>query len=238
MAQMLKRSALDTSYLLKYTSIPIVSPAMLTQPRRGQPCSRHKLERKMTASLETAPAAGTRTEWKLDPTHTLVEFSAKHLMISTVKGRIADVQGSIFIDEQNPQDSSVEVTLNAASIDSRTEMRDQHLRSADFLDVEKYPQIRFKSTRIEGDRTEFKLTGDLTIRDVTKEITLDVQFEGQTKDPWGGERVGFSANGKIDRRDFGLTWNMLLETGGLTVGNDIKVSIEVEAVKVAEGDSQ
>jgi polyisoprenoid-binding protein YceI len=187
----------------------------------------------MTASLETAPAAGTRTEWKLDPTHTLVEFSAKHLMISTVKGRIADVEGSIFIDEQNPQESSVEATLNAASIDSRTEMRDQHLRSADFLDVEKYPQIRFKSTRIEGDRKEFKLTGDLTIRDVTKEITLDVQFEGQTKDPWGGERVGFSATGKIDRRDFGLTWNVLLETGGLTVGNDIKISIEVEAVKVA-----
>jgi polyisoprenoid-binding protein YceI len=206
---------------------------MLTQPRRGQPCSRHKLERKMTASLETAPVAATRTEWKLDPTHTLVEFSAKHLMISTVKGRIADVKGSIFIDEQNPQDSSVEATLNAASIDSRTEMRDQHLRSADFLDVEKYPQIRFKSTRIEGDRKEFKLTGDLTIRDVTREITLDVQFEGQTKDPWGGERVGFSANGKIDRRDFGLTWNVLLETGGLTVGNDIKINIEVEAVKVA-----
>jgi polyisoprenoid-binding protein YceI len=99
----------------------------------------------MTASLETAPAAGTRTEWKLDPTHTIVEFSAKHLMISTVKGRIADVEGSIFIDEQNPENSSVEATLNAASIDSRTEMRDQHLRSADFLDVEKYPQIRSRA---------------------------------------------------------------------------------------------
>src|SRR5205085_10572012 len=102
---MLKRTALDTSYLLKYTSIHIVSPLCSTQPWRGQPSSRHKLETIMTASLQTAPAAGTRTEWKLDPTHTLVEFSAKHLMISTVKGRIADVQGSIFIDEQNPQDS-------------------------------------------------------------------------------------------------------------------------------------
>ena len=186
----------------------------------------------MTASVETAPAAGTRTEWRLDPTHTHVEFSAKHLMISTVKGRITDVAGSIFIDERTPKNSSVEVTLNAATIDTRTDQRDQHLRSGDFLDVEKYPQIRFKSTRIEGDRNEFKLTGDLTIRDVTREVTLNVQFEGQTKDPWGGERVGFSANGKIDRRDFGLTWNMLLEGGGLTVGNDIKISIEVEAVKV------
>src|SRR6478752_1938274 len=190
------------------------------------------MEREMTPSVETAPAAGTRTEWKLDPTHTHVEFSAKHLMISTVKGRITDVSGSIFIDERTPTNSSVDVTLNAATIDTRTDQRDQHLRSGDFLDVEKYPQILFKSTRIEGDRNEFKLTGDLTIRDVTREVTLDVQFEGQTKDPWGGERVGFSANGKIDRRDFGLTWNMLLEGGGLTVGNDIKISIEVEAVKV------
>jgi polyisoprenoid-binding protein YceI len=187
----------------------------------------------MTAAVETAPATGTRTEWKLDPTHTIVEFSAKHLMITTVKGRITDIEGSIFTDEKNPKNSSVQATLNAISIDTRTEQRDQHLRSADFLHVEKYPTIGFKSTRIEGDNKEFKLTGDLTIRDVTREITLDVQFEGQTKDPWGGERVGFSAQGKIDRREFGLTWNQLLETGGLAVGNDIKINIEVEAVKVS-----
>jgi polyisoprenoid-binding protein YceI len=187
----------------------------------------------MTPAVETAPATGTRTEWKLDPTHTIVEFSAKHLMITTVKGRITDIEGSIFTDEKNPKNSSVQATLNAISIDTRTEQRDQHLRSADFLHVEKYPTIGFKSTRIEGDKKEFKLTGDLTIRDVTREITLDVQFEGQTKDPWGGERVGFSAQGKIDRREFGLTWNQLLETGGLAVGNDIKINIEVEAVKVS-----
>jgi len=191
------------------------------------------MEREMTPAVETAPAAGTRTEWKLDPTHTLVEFSAKHLMITTVKGRITDVEGSIFVDEKNPTKSSVQATLKAASLDTRTDQRDQHLRSGDFLDVEKYPDIRFKSTRIEGDRNEFKLTGDLTIRDVTREVTLDVQFEGQTKDPWGGERAGFSAKGKIDRRDFGLTWNVLLEGGGLTVSNDIKINIEVEAVKVS-----
>jgi polyisoprenoid-binding protein YceI len=185
----------------------------------------------MTATVET-PASGTKTQWKLDPTHTLVEFSAKHLMITTVKGRIADVEGAIYIDENDPSKSTVEATLNVQSIDTRTDQRDNHLRSADFLDVEKYPQIKFRSTRIEGDREEFKLTGDLTIRDVTRPITLDVKFEGQQKDPWGGERIGFSANGKFDRRDFGLTWNVILETGGLTVGNDIKVAIEVEAVKV------
>jgi polyisoprenoid-binding protein YceI len=185
----------------------------------------------MTATVQPAPA-GAKTAWKLDPTHTLVEFSAKHLMITTVKGRISDLEGTIYTDEKDPKSSSVEVTLKAGSIDTRTDQRDQHLRSADFLNAEKYPELKFRSTRIEGDRSEFKLTGDLTIRDVTRPITLDVRFEGETKDPWGGERVGFSATGKIDRRDFGLTWNQLLETGGVAVGNEIKMVVEVEAVKV------
>ena len=186
----------------------------------------------MTATIQTAPAAGAKTAWKLDPAHTIVEFSAKHLMITTVKGRITDIEGIIYTDEKNPKDSSVEATLKAVSLDTRTDQRDQHLRSADFLDVVKYPEIRFRSTRIQGDKPSFKLTGDLTIRDVTKPITLDVEFEGETKDPWGGERVGFSATGKIDRRDFGLTWNQALETGGVVVGNEIKINLEVEAVKI------
>ena len=185
------------------------------------------------SAVQTAPETGSKTTWKLDPAHTLVEFSAKHLMITTVKGRITDLEGTISADENDPENSSVEVSLKAASIDTRTEQRDNHLRSADFLDVENFPAIAFKSTGIEGNRHEFKLTGDLTIRGVTKPITLDVTYEGQTKDPWGGERIGFSAKGKLDRRDFGLTWNVLLETGGLTVGNEIKINVEVEAVKAA-----
>jgi polyisoprenoid-binding protein YceI len=187
----------------------------------------------MTATAQTAPTIGTKTTWKLDPSHTTVEFSAKHLMITTVKGRIADVAGTISIDDKNPQNSSVEATLNAASLDTRTDQRDQHLRSADFLDVEKFPEIKFRSTRIQGGKDSFKLTGDLTIRDVTKPITLDVEFEGATTDPWGGERVGFSANGKIDRREFGLTWNQALEAGGVVVGNDVKISLEAQAVKTS-----
>ena len=186
----------------------------------------------MTAPVQTAPATGAKTTWKLDPAHTIVEFSAKHLMITTVKGRFTDVEGFINIDEKTPKNSSVEATLKAASIDTRTDQRDQHLRSGDFLHAEQYPEIKFRSTGIEGDRKEFKLRGDLTIRDVTRPVTLNVQFEGQTKDPWGSERVGFSASGKIDRRDFGLTWNQALETGGVVVGNEIKIGIEVEAVKV------
>lgn len=187
----------------------------------------------MTAILQTAPAPAARTTWKLDPAHTLVEFSAKHLMITTVKGRITDVEGTIISDDHDPKNASVEVTLKAASIDTRTDQRDQHLRSADFLDVEKYPEIKFRSTRIQGDKESFRLTGDLTIRDVTRSITLDATFEGRTKDPWGGERIGFSASGKFDRREFGLTWNQALETGGVVVGNDIKINIEVEAVATA-----
>jgi len=187
----------------------------------------------MTATIETAPGATTKTTWKLDPSHTLVEFSAKHLMITTVKGRITDVEGTIVMDERNPRNSSVEATLKAVSIDTRTEQRDQHLRSADFLNAELFPEIKFRSTGIEGDKDSFKLTGDLTIRDVTRPITLDIRFEGQQTDPWGGERIGFSGSGKIDRRDFGLTWNQALETGGVVVGNDVKISLEVEAVKAA-----
>jgi polyisoprenoid-binding protein YceI len=186
----------------------------------------------VTANVQTAPAGGIKTTWKLDPAHTLVEFSAKHLMITTVKGRITDVEGTIVSDGEGPKNSSVEVTHKAASLDTRTEQRDQHLRSADFLDVEKYPEIKFRSTRIEGDKESFKMTGNLTIRGVTRPVTLVASFEGRTRDPWGGERIGFSASGKIDRREFGLTWNQALEAGGVVVGNDIKINLEIEAVAV------
>lgn len=183
--------------------------------------------------MATAPSTAlTLTTWELDPAHTLVEFSAKHMMITTVKGRFTDVSGTIHADEQNPSRSSVEATIKAASIDTRTEQRDQHLRSADFLDVEHYPDITFKSTRVEAiDKEHYRVIGDLTIRGTTRPVTLDTTFEGRGKDPWGGERAGFSATTKIDRREFGLTWNQALEAGGVLVGNEIKISIEVEAVK-------
>src|SRR5438105_2004736 len=175
----------------------------------------------MSATLTAPVTEATTTTWKIDPSHTNVEFSAKHLMIATVRGRISNVEGSIYADERNPANSSVEVSLKAATLDTRIDQRDQHLRSADFLDVEKFPDITFNSTRVEGKKDEFKLYGDLTIRGTTKPIVLDVTFEGRTKDPWGGERIGFSARGKIDRREFGLTWNQALETGGVVVGNEI-----------------
>jgi len=180
----------------------------------------------MTATASPA----TRTTWKLDPTHTTIEFVAKHMMITTVKGRFTEFDGTIVADEENVADSQVDVTMKAASLDTRVEQRDQHLRSADFLDVENYADVAFKSTRVEGEKEKFKLTGDLTIRGTTRPVTLDVTFEGTGKDPWGGTRSSFSAHGKIDRRDYGLTWNVALETGGILVSNEVKINIEAQAV--------
>jgi polyisoprenoid-binding protein YceI len=177
----------------------------------------------------TAPT-GTRTTWKLDPSHTTIEFVAKHMMITTVKGRFAELEGTIAADEADFENSQVEATLKTASLDTRVDQRDTHLKSADFLDVDNHPDVTFKSTSISGAKEHFKLTGDLTIRGTTRPITLDVTFEGTGKDPWGGTRSSFSAKGKIDRRDYGLTWNVALETGGILVSNEIKINIEAQAV--------
>ena len=185
-------------------------------------------------STATETAVST---WNIDPAHTTIEFSAKHMMITTVKGRIADVRGAIVVNESDPAASHVEVEMDAKTLDTRSEQRDQHLRSADFLDVDTYPQVTFRSKRIEGARArpgrEFTVVGDLSIRGVTKEVTLDVTYEGRGKDPWGGERVSFSADTKIDRREWGLTWNAALEAGGVLVSNDIKLHLEVQAVKAS-----
>ena len=183
--------------------------------------------------MTSTAIAGNRTTWTIDPAHSTIEFVAKHMMITTVKGRFAEFEGTIVADEENLADSSVEVTMQAASIDTRSEQRDGHLRSADFLDVENYPEVTFRSTRVEGTKEEFKLTGDLTIRGVTRPITLDVTFGGEGKDPWGGTRASFSAHGKFDRRDFGLTWNVALETGGILVSNEVKINIEAQVVAQA-----
>ena len=188
----------------------------------------------MATSQRGAGAAGL-TRWELDPAHTTVEFSAKHMMITTVKGRFSDVSGTIEADEAHPDRSSAEASIDAASVDTRNEQRDTHLRSADFFDVEQNPVISFRSKRVEGaagkagDR--FKVIGDLTIRGTTKEVTLDTTYEGKIRDMEGKERAGFSATTSIDRRDFGLVWNQALETGGLLVGNEISIEIEAEAVE-------
>jgi polyisoprenoid-binding protein YceI len=176
----------------------------------------------------------SRTKWQIDASHSTAEFAVKHLMISTVKGRFGDVTGTVTVDEANPAKADVQVSIGVGSIDTREQKRDAHLRSADFFDVEKFPKIAFTGTRVEGPTDgEFKLVGDLTIRDVTRPVTLNVEAAGQVKDPWGGERAGFSATTRINRKDFGLNWNMALEAGGVMVGEEVKISIEIELVKQA-----
>ncbi len=177
--------------------------------------------------------------WQIDPAHTHIHFSVRHLMISTVRGRFNEFSGTIEFDENNPLNSTVDLTINAASIDTREQKRDDHLRSPDFFEVEKYPHITFKSKRIEqtGDKTGH-LIGDLTIRDVTKEVTLDVEYAGQAKSPWGATSAGFTASAPINREDFGLKWNQALETGGFLVGDKIKIDIEVELIEQPETDAE
>ncbi len=175
------------------------------------------------------------TTWEIDPNHTTVEFAVKHMMFTTVRGRFKDVKGTIQADESNPSNSSVSVEIAAASIDTGVADRDGHLKSADFLDVENYPTITFRSKRVEGasakEGDRFKVTGDLTIRGTTLEVTLDCTYGGMGTDPWGGTRAGAQATAEIDRREWGLKWNQALETGGILVGNNVKMEIEVQAVK-------
>ena len=183
--------------------------------------------------MSSAAAQQTGTTWKIDPAHSSVEFSVRHLMITTVRGRLTGVQGTVVNDSTDPARSSVEVIIDPATIDTREPQRDAHLRSADFFDVEKFPTLTFRSTGIDGKPgADFKLKGDLTIHGVTRPVILDVQSEGQIKDAWGGLRSGFTATTKIKRSDFGLTWNQLLEAGGVTVSDDVKISLDVQVVRI------
>lgn len=172
------------------------------------------------------------TRWKIDPSHTLVEFGVRHLMITTVKGRFGDVEGAITGDPSDWTQASVDVKIDAASVNTGNEDRDNHLRSADFFEVEKYPHITFKSTKVTktGEDT-FEIEGELTIRDVTKPVTLNATYLGLAKDPWGNEKIGFTAKTKVNRKDFGLAWNAPLETGGFLVGDEVTIELEVQAVK-------
>ncbi len=173
-----------------------------------------------------------KATWVLDLQHSHFEFSVKHMMISTVKGSFDKADATIELDPEDLTTASFRVSIDVASINTREKDRDAHLRSADFFDVEKYPTIEFVSKRVvPKGGNEYTLVGDLTIHGVTKEIELALTFEGQGKDPWGNERVGFSAEGKLNRKDFGLVWNAALETGGVLVGEQVKLSIQVEAIK-------
>src|SRR6267143_560345 len=173
--------------------------------------------------------------WTVDPNHTQVEFSAKHMGIMTVKGHITGVQATIDFNEDDFTASSVAAIIDPTTLTTNDERRDAHLKSPDFLSVEQFPTIAFKSTRIErAAHDQYRMTGDLNIRNVTRPVTLDVVYSGQAKDPMGGVHAGFSAHTSINRKDWGLTWNVALETGGFLVGEEVKLALEVEVVKATE----
>ena len=185
------------------------------------------------ALMIAAPLAASADTWQIDPVHTTVEFTVRHMMISNVRGLFPKVAGTITAKDSDPASVKVEATIDTSSIDTRSADRDADLKSANFLDVAKYPTMTFKSKKIEPAGTgKWKMVGDLTLHGVTKEVTLEV--EGPTapiKDPYGNTRAGASATTKINRKDFGLAWNKALEAGGAVVGDEVTVSIDVEAVK-------
>ncbi len=186
------------------------------------------------ANITTPESTQSITTWAFDQSHTNVEFSAKHLMVTTVKGHFGEVKGAIQLDESDYTKSKIEVTIDIAGLQSRDPKRDAHLRSADFFDAEKYPTATFKSTRIERkSNDEYTVYGDLTVRDVTKEIALDSSFDGLAKTPWGAEVIAFNAKTKLNRKDFGLNWNVALEAGGVLVSENINLTIDAEAIKQA-----
>ncbi|HZQ70404.1 MAG TPA: YceI family protein [Terriglobales bacterium] len=185
----------------------------------------------MTTTL-AVPQTSTTT-WTIDPVHSVAEFKVKHMMISNVKGQFSKISGTLTRDESNPANSRVESTIDAASIETHDAQRDAHLKSADFLDVEKFPNLTFQSTRVTRVRDgELAVEGDLTIHGVTRSVVFTA--EGPTppaKDPWGNTRVAVSATTRISRKDFGLTWNAALETGGILVGDEVTITLEIQFVK-------
>jgi len=175
------------------------------------------------------------TTWNIDPAHSAAEFKVKHMMISNVKGKFSGLSGVLHLNEKDVTQSSVEASIDVTTVNTQEPQRDGHLKSADFFDVEKFPVMTFKSTAVKNvAKGELAVTGDLTLHGVTKAVTFAV--EGPTppnRDPWGNLRIGLSATTKINRKDFGLTWNTALETGGVLVGNDVAITLDVEFIKAA-----
>jgi polyisoprenoid-binding protein YceI len=168
--------------------------------------------------------------YALDQAHTTIEFVVRHLMITKVRGRFTAFDGQIELAPSSDLPVAIAATIQAGSIDTREDQRDAHLRSADFFDVDKYPELKFESTRIDGTPDEFTIDGKLTIHGVTRDVSLAGSFEGRVTDPWGGVRVGYTANTTVNRKDFGLTWNAVLETGGVVVGDEVRIELNVEAI--------
>ena len=185
------------------------------------------------AMIVALPVLAHADSWQIDPMHTSVEFTVRHMMISNIKGVFEKTSGTVTVEGSDPTSAKIDATIDASSIDTRVDRRDEDLKSPNFLDVAKYPTITFKSTKVEAaGEGKWKVTGNLTLHGVTKSVVLDVESSGAPiKDPFGNTRAGASATTKINRKDFGLTYNKTLETGGVMVGDDVAISIDVEAIK-------
>jgi polyisoprenoid-binding protein YceI len=184
-------------------------------------------------STITAPTATSISTWNIDPVHSNAQFKVKHMMISNVKGEFTAVSGTLHYDRENVANSYVEASIDAKTINTRDAQRDAHLKSADFFDVEKFPALTFKSTKVSTKAAgELAVAGDLTIHGVTRNVVFEVEGpSAPMKDPWGNTRVGLSATTKINRKDFGLTWNAALETGGILVGDEVTITLDVQFLK-------
>jgi polyisoprenoid-binding protein YceI len=192
----------------------------------------------MDSDITTKGRTAMPTPWNIDSAHSGITFSIRHMVFSKVRGRFLSYTGAIQLDDDDLSRSWVEVTIRAASIDTGNAQRDTHLRSADFFDVERFPELRFRSTRVEdtgGGR--LRVIGELTIRDTTREVALDAERAGRGVDPWGNERIGLVAKTSLDRKDFGLAWNQLLEAGGVLVGDRVDIELDVQAVNTAARDA-
>jgi len=184
-----------------------------------------------TGTTTATPQVGAST-WVIDPVHSFAEFSVKHMMVATAKGRFTKLEGTLQLDEANPANSSVVASIDISSVDTGEPKRDAHLRADDFFLAEQHPQATFRSTRVEQtDEEHAKVYGDLTIRGVSRPVVLDVEFEGQGKDAYGNQRAGFTVTTAIDRLDYGIKWNPALETGGFVVSNRVKLTLHIAAVK-------
>lgn len=179
----------------------------------------------------------SETNWTIDSAHSAINFSVRHMMFTKVNGRFTSWKGRLEFKEETLEDSTVEISIDAASIDTGEADRDNHLRSADFLDVEQYPELTFRATQIKKlAGNQYQVTGDLTLRDVTRPMVLDVEYGGMGKDPWGQQRAGLMVKGTLNRKEFGLNWNQVLEMGGVLVGENVGISIELQLIK--QGDQQ
>jgi polyisoprenoid-binding protein YceI len=187
-----------------------------------------------TSTATSVPAAASAQAWDIDTAHATAGFRVRHLMVSHVRGQLGPVTGTVFIDERDPSRSRVEVSIDARGVDTREPKRDEHLRSADFFDVASYPTVTFRSTRVEAPRGlqgAIRVTGDLTIRGVSRPVTLDVEaLEPAIQDPWGNARRGVSARARVNRKDWGLKWNLAIETGGVVVGDEVTIELDAELV--------